>query len=493
MATSNPDTLSAASTSAASATLTKPKSRVPHVVIVGGGFAGLYAARLLGKSKLRTRVTLLDRRNHHLFQPLLYQVATAALSAGEIAIPIRAVLSRYNNVQVFLAEVVGIDVEKKMIKLADGEMDYDYLILAAGAQTAYFGHDDWAKIAPGLKSVEDALDIRRRILCAFEAAERMEADCEERRELLTFVVVGGGPTGVEMAGAIAEIARQTLKHDFRTIDPTHTRVVLVQSGDRVLGEYPEALSASAKKQLENIGVEVKLGPRVTDIENDRVVVGSEVIPTRTIIWTAGVSASPLGKTLNATVDKAGRVPVEPDLSIVGHPEVFVVGDLSSYTHQTGQPLPGLSPVAIKQGERAAKNILADVARKPRQKFKFLDKGAMATIGRGAAVANMFNKVQLSGFLAWVSWLFVHVYFLIGFYNRIIVMFRWGWAYFGKNRGARIITGGSCDLSASSATTLPVERAASSDAKPFDAAASGSVHPLPAPAHGTIQGPQGAAA
>ncbi len=492
MATStSTSTDSTSSTSSPSPAPLKSTSRVPHVVIVGGGFAGLYAARVLGKSKVRTRVTLLDRRNHHLFQPLLYQVATAALSAGEIAIPIRAVMSRYNNVQVFLAEVTGIDVDQKKIKLADGEMDYDYLILAAGAQTAYFGHDAWAKIAPGLKSVEDALDIRRRILCAFEAAERMPTDCEERRELLTFVVVGGGPTGVELAGAIAEIARQTLKHDFRTIDPTHTRVVLVQSGDRVLGEYPAALSASAKKQLENIGVEVKLGPRVTDIESDKVVMGTETIPTRTIIWTAGVSASPLGKTLNASVDKAGRVSVEPDLSIAGHPEVFVTGDLSSFTHQTGQPLPGLSPVAIKQGERAAKNILADVAHKPRQKFKFLDKGAMATIGRGAAVANMFNRVQLSGFLAWLSWLLVHIYFLIGFYNRIIVMFRWGWAYVGKNRGARIITGGACDLSDSPDTTIPVERVASSDAKPFDSSANS--HALPTPASGTIQGPQGAPA
>ena len=286
-------------------------------------------------------------------------------------------------------------------------------------------------------------------------------------------------------GAISEIARQTLKHDFRTIDPTHTRVVLIQSGDRVLGEYPEGLSESAKRQLEKIGVEVKLGPRVTDIEARKVVMGSEEIHTRTIIWTAGVSASPLGKTLNAPVDKAGRVSVGEDLSIPGHPEVFVCGDLSSFTHQTGQPLPGLSPVAIKQGERAAKNILADVAGKARQKFTFLDKGSMATIGRGAAVANVFNKVQLSGFLAWMSWLLVHIYFLIGFYNRIIVIFRWAWSYIGRNRGARIITGGACDLSDSPATVMPVERAASSDAKPFDSGLPASGNALPMPAKGTI--------
>jgi NADH dehydrogenase len=482
---------------ATSSTTTKTKSRVPHVVIVGGGFAGLYAARLLGrashKSGQRTRVTLLDRRNHHLFQPLLYQVATAALSAGEIAVPIRAILSRYRNVQVLLGEVTGVDVDKKSVQLADGEtVDYDYLVLASGAQTAYFGHDDWAAIAPGLKSVEDALDIRRRLLCAFEAAERMELDSKDRRELLTFVVVGGGPTGVEMAGAIAEISKKTLKHDFRTIDTTHTRVILVQSGDRVLGEYPPELSASAQRQLENLGVEVKLGPRVTDIDPGKVVVGTEEIYARTIIWTAGVSASPLGKTLNVPIDKAGRVIVNPDMSIPGHEEVFVCGDLSHYAHQTGEPLPGLSPVAIKQGERAAKNILADMAGAERKKFKFLDKGAMATIGRASAVANIFNRVQLSGFLAWISWLFVHVYFLIGFYNRIIVMFRWGWAYCASNRGARLITGGVCASGESDPDIAAevVDRPASSDAKPFDAESDGSGHALPTPAKGTIHGHQG---
>ncbi len=439
--------------------------RTPHVVVIGGGFAGLYAARALAKAPVR--VTLLDRRNHHLFQPLLYQVATAALSAGEIAIPIRAVLSRYRNVQVFLAEVTGIDVEKKYIQLADGNMTYDYLIVAAGAQTAYFGHDDWAQVAPGLKSVEDALEIRRRILCAYEAAERMAIDSEERRELLTFVVVGGGPTGVEMAGAIAEISRNTLKNDFRTIDPTHTRVILVQSGDRVLNEYPEDLSASAQRQLEKIGVEIKLGPRVTDIEPGKVEIGTEIVRARTIIWTAGISASPLGKVLGVPTDKGGRVIVESDLSIPNHPEVFVVGDLANYSHQTGEPLPGLSPVAIKEGERAAKNIIATLKGEARKPFKYFDKGKMATIGRAAAVADMFNRVHLSGFLAWISWLFVHVYFLIGFYNRIIVIFRWGWAYLAENRGARIITGGMCDTSGCPISPTD-ERPPSSDVKPFAA-------------------------
>ena len=444
--------------------------RKPHVVVIGGGFAGLYAARKLAKGPVR--VTLVDRRNHHLFQPLLYQVATAALSAGEIAIPIRAVLSRYPNIQVFLAEVTGIDTYLRRIQLADGELEYDYLILATGAHTAYFGNDKWAEIAPGLKSVEDALAIRHKILCAFESAERIGVDCDERRELLTFAIIGGGPTGVELAGAIAEIARTTLKHDFRTIDPSQTRVILIQSGDRVLGEYPPDLSESAKQQLEKLGVEVHLGPRVTDIEAGKVVIGSETIHARTIIWTAGVSASPLGAMLGAPVDKGGRVIVNADLSVPGMPEVFVTGDLAHFDLQNGETLPGLSPVAIKEGERAAKNILADIAKRERKPFKYFDKGSMATIGRAAAVANMFNRFHVSGLLAWLSWLFIHVYFLIGFYNRIIVIFRWGWAYLASNRGARIITGSICNVTTTPNTIKASNRPASSDAKPFNAETNG---------------------
>lgn len=418
----------------------KTPRKEPHIVIVGGGFAGLYAAKALRKAPVR--VTLLDRRNHHLFQPLLYQVATAALSAGEIAVPIRAIVSRYRNVQVFLAEVTGVDLPNKKVVLADGELSYDYLILATGAQTAYFGNDDWAALAPGLKSVEDALEIRRRILCAYEAAERLPNDSREFGEYLTFVIVGGGPTGVEMAGAIAEIATQTLKNDFRSINPADTRVILIQSGPRVLAEYHEELSESARRQLENLGVEVRTGPRVTDIENNEVVVGDEVIKARTIIWTAGITASPVAKSLNVPLDKGGRVLVEPDLSVPGSPSAYVVGDLANFSHQTGQPLPGLAPVAVKEGEHAARNIMRTITGRARRKFHYRDKGSMATIGRGSAVAQ-FGRFRLSGFPAWLGWLFIHIYFLIGFYNRIVIIFRWGWSYFTSNRGARLITGPLC--------------------------------------------------
>ena len=416
-------------------------SKRPHVVIIGGGFGGLNAAKVLANRPVR--VTLLDRRNHHLFQPLLYQVATAAISAGEIAVPIRAILRRYRNIQVFLAEVVSIDLPKRRVQLADGEINYDYLILASGAQTAYFGHDDWERDAPGLKSVEDALEIRRRILCAYEAAERLPLDAPEREELLTFAVVGGGPTGVEMAGAISEIARNTLKNDFRSIDPSHTRVILIQSGDHILPDYDVDLSLSARKQLEKIGVEVKTGGRVTDIDPGIVQIGDEIIRARTIIWTAGVTASPLAKDLGVPLDRGGRVHVQPDLTIPGFPEAYVVGDLSSFTHtKNGEPLPGLAPVALQEGKHAARNIMRSVQGIPRRRFRYFNKGSMATIGRARAVAD-FGKIHLSGFLAWVSWSLIHVYFLIGFYNRALVMFRWMWSYFTSNRGARLITGQLC--------------------------------------------------
>jgi NADH dehydrogenase len=413
----------------------------PHVVIIGGGFAGLNAAKVLANRPVR--VTLLDRRNHHLFQPLLYQVATAALATGEIAVPIRAVLKRYKNVQVFLAEVTSIDIQTKTVTLADGEMQYDYLILAAGAQTTYFGNDDWERDAPGLKSIEDAMEIRRRILCSYEAAERLPNDHPERNELLTFVVVGGGPTGVEMAGAIAEIATQTLKHDFRSINPSDTRVVLIQSGDHILPDYDVDLSISARKQLEHLGVEVKTGGRVTDIDPSQVTVGNEVIRARTIIWTAGVTASPLAKTLNVPLDRGGRVHVEPDMTVPGYPEVYVAGDLSSFTHtKNGEPLPGLAPVAIQEGKHAARNIMRTIHGRPRKAYRYFNKGSMATIGRARAVAD-FGKIHISGFFAWLSWLLIHVYFLIGFYNRTLVLFRWMWSYFTANRGARVITGHMC--------------------------------------------------
>ncbi|MDF2439336.1 MAG: hypothetical protein JWN98_320, partial [Abditibacteriota bacterium] len=316
------------------------------------------------------------------------------------------------------------------------------LILATGAQTAYFGNDDWADLAPGLKSVEDALEIRRRILCAYEAAERLPNGSPEFAEYLTFVIVGGGPTGVEMAGAIAEIARQTLKNDFRTINPADTRVILIQSGPRVLAEYNEKLSESARRQLEHLGVEVRTGPRVTDIENHEVVVGDEVIRARTILWTAGITASPVAKSLNVPLDKGGRVLVQPDLSVPGYPEAFVVGDLANFPHQTGEPLPGLAPIAVKEGEAAARNILNTISGRARRKFHYRDKGSMATIGRGSAVAQ-FGRFSLSGFPAWLAWLFIHIYFLIGFYNSVVIIFRWGWSYFTSNRGARLITGPLC--------------------------------------------------
>ncbi len=413
----------------------------PHVVIIGGGFAGLNAAKILANRPVR--VTLLDRRNHHLFQPLLYQVATAALSAGEIAVPIRAILRRYRNVQVFLAEVTSIDITNRIVKLADGQMTYDYLIVAAGAQTAYFGNDDWERDAPGLKSVEDALEIRRRILCSYEAAERLPADAPERQELLTFAVVGGGPTGVEMAGAIAEIARNTLKDDFRSIEPSDTRVILIQSGEHILPDYDVDLSLSARRQLEDVGVEVKTGGRVTDIDPGLIQIGDETIRARTIIWTAGVTASPLAKALNVPLDRGGRVHVNPDLTVPGHPEVYVAGDLSSFTHtKNKEPLPGLAPVALQEGKHAARNIMRTIQGLPRKPYRYFNKGSMATIGRARAVAD-FGKVHLSGLPAWLAWCFIHVYFLIGFYSRALVMFRWIYSYFTSNRGARLITGTAC--------------------------------------------------
>jgi NADH dehydrogenase len=408
----------------------------PHVVVVGAGFGGLTAARHLADAPVR--VTVVDRRNHHLFQPLLYQVATAGLSPGDIAYPIRSVLRHQSNARVLLADVVGIDVDRRRIRLADGELDYDFLILAAGAGHAYFGHDDWEKDAPGLKTLEDALDVRRRILLAFERAER-ETVAAVRRDLLTFVVVGGGPTGVELAGAIAEISRHVLVSDFRAIDPREARIVLVEAGPRILPAYTPPTSARAAEMLRARGVELRTGSPVTGVDAAGVRLGEERIGARTVVWAAGVAASPLARTLGTPVDRAGRAIVEPDLSIPGHPEVFVIGDLALFLHQTGHPLPGLSPVALQQGRAAARNILLTLAGRPRRPFHYVDKGILAVIGRSAAVAEIAG-IRTSGLLAWLLWCFVHIFFLIGFRNRVIVMMEWAWAYLTFQRGARLITG-----------------------------------------------------
>jgi NADH:ubiquinone reductase (H+-translocating) len=408
----------------------------PHVVIVGGGFGGLYAARALAGRP--ARVTLLDRRNHHLFQPLLYQVATAALNPSDIATPLRSVLRRAENITVLLAEVERVDLGARRLVLDRGELAYDGLVLAAGASHSYFGHDDWEVFAPGLKTLEDALEIRRRVLLAYEAAER-EVDGAEQRALLTFVVVGGGPTGVELAGALGEISRQTIARDFRLIDPTRARIVLLEGGRRLLATFPEPLSQRAARALERLGVEVRTGALVTRVTADAVWLGGEQIRTRTVLWAAGVAATPLARTLGVPIDRAGRVIVESDLSIPGHPEAFAVGDMCAFLHQTGSLLPGVAPVAIQQGRVAADNVLRRFGGRPTRAFRYRDRGSMATIGRAAAVAVIADR-QLSGLVAWLAWLLVHIAFLIGFRNRVLVLLEWAWAYVTWQRGARLITG-----------------------------------------------------
>jgi NADH dehydrogenase len=408
----------------------------PRVVIVGAGFGGLEAAKKLACKDVH--VTVIDRTNHHLFQPLLYQVATAALSPADIAAPIRAVLSKCKNIEVILAEVRSVDVDARKVKMSDGtELDYDFLVLATGARHSYFGHDEWEKLAPGLKSLEDAIEVRRRLLTAFEYAERI-TDEAARRAAMTFVIIGGGPTGVEMAGAIAEIARHTLAKDFCHIDPSQARVILVEGDPRLLAAFPEDLSASALKQLVDLGVEVRTGARATDLTETGVQVGDEFIPCRVKIWAAGNNASFVGKTLGVPIDRVGRVMVNDDLTIPGHPEVQVIGDLANFSHQTGQPLPGVSPVAMQQGRLAARNILAMIDGQKPQRFHYWDKGNMATIGRHKAVADL-KLVHLSGLPAWLAWLFVHLIFLVGFRNRLLVLFQWAWAYLTFNAGARLIT------------------------------------------------------
>jgi NADH dehydrogenase len=406
------------------------------VVIVGGGFGGLYAARALAHRPVR--VTLLDRRNHHLFQPLLYQVATAALNASDIAIPLRSVLRKATNVTVLLAEVETVDLPKRRLVLDRGEIDYDALVLAAGAGHSYFGHDEWELLAPGLKTLEDALEIRRRVLLAYEAAER-EPDGAERHALLTFVVIGGGPTGVELAGALGEISRQTIARDFRRIDPTKARIILLEGGPRILPTFPDSLSRSAEAALGRIGVEVRTQAIVTRVTPDAVWIGGEQIRARTVLWAAGVAAAPLARTLGTPLDRSGRVRVEPDLSIPGHPEVFAIGDMCAFLNETGTPLPGVAPVAIQQGRAVADNVLRRLGGQPPRPFRYRDRGSMATIGRAAAVA-VVGRVKLSGLVAWLAWLLVHIMFLIGFRNRFLVLFEWAWAYVTWHRGARLITG-----------------------------------------------------
>lgn len=405
------------------------------MVIIGAGFAGINAAKKLERASVR--VTVVDRKNHHTFQPLLYQVALAVLSPAEIASPVRTVLRRAPNVEVLLGEVVAFDLERRLVRIDGLDLCYDFLIVASGATHAYFGHPEWEHYAPGLKTIEDALEIRRRVLSAFETAER-EAFANKSSPALNFVVIGAGPTGVELAGAIADISKRYMEHDFRAIDPARARIILLEGGPRVLPAYPEDLSASAQRQLTDMGVEVRTNAMVTNVEPGLVTVGKEKIPASVIIWGAGVFASPLGKMLSAPTDRAGRVLVMPDLSVPGHPEVFVAGDLAASKMKDGNMVPGLAPAAIQMGKFVARQIRRSVDGKPREEFVYLDKGTLATIGRSRAVADL-GKLHFSGYLAWLAWLFIHLFFLIGFRNRILVMMEWAWAYMTYNQGARLIT------------------------------------------------------
>src|SRR6476619_1540008 len=411
------------------------EEKFPRVVIVGAGFGGLEAAKKLACENVQ--LTVVDRTNYHLFQPLLYQVATAALSPADIAAPVRAILHKCENVEVILAEVQSIDVNKRIVHAGDLDLAYDYLILATGARHSYFGHPEWERLAPGLKSLEDAVEIRRRLLLAFEYAEKI-SDPAARAAAMTFVIIGGGPTGVEMAGAIAEIARHTLARDFRHIDPSSARVVLIEGESQVLATFPEDLRTSAMKQLQDLGVEIRTGVRATDLTEAGLRVGDEFIPCRVKIWAAGNNASFVGKSLGSSIDKVGRIVVNDDLSIPGHPEVQVIGDLANFSYQTGEPLPGVSPVAIQQGRHAARNILRMIRGEKPKPFQYFDKGSMATIGRNKAVADL-KFFHLSGLPAWLAWLFVHIIFLVGFRNRLLVLLQWAWAYLTFDKGARLIT------------------------------------------------------
>ncbi|WP_158880549.1 NAD(P)/FAD-dependent oxidoreductase [Rhodanobacter sp. L36] len=415
----------------------KDAGALPHVVILGGGFGGLAVARKLAKSA--ARITLVDRRNHHLFQPLLYQVATASLAAPSISAPLREILRRQSNVTVLLDEVTGVDVGGRRVQLMHGELHYDFLVVATGATHSYFGHDDWEPFAPGLKTLDDAFLIRRRVLLAFERAER-EADAEHRQSWLNFIVVGGGPTGVELAGTLIELARHTLPRDFRRSDPRRASVRLIEAGPRLLSAYDPALSEKARTQLEHLGVEVHTGVAVTAIDAEGVRLGERRLRARTVLWAAGVAASPVGHMLDAPLDRAGRVQVRPDLSMPGHPDVFVIGDLASVMQEDGSPVPGVAPAAKQMGAHVGAIIRARLQDgDDTRAFRYHDDGSLATIGRMAAVAQ-FGKMKLSGFIAWAVWLLAHIFFLIGFRNRLVVMLDWGWAYFTHQRSARIVSG-----------------------------------------------------
>ena len=409
----------------------------PHVVVVGAGVAGLEAAKILGRAD-DVRVTIVDRRNHHLFQPLVYQVATAALDPSDVAAPIRGVLGGAGNTEVMLAEVSSIDRPGRTVRFADGgSVGYDHLILATGAQDNYFGHSDWAEHAPGMKSIEDALEVRRRVLFAFEEAER-EQDEAKRRAWLTFVIIGGGPTGVELAGSLSEMAHRALPRDFRHIDTHSARIVLVEGLDRLLPAYSEHLSARAKQVLEGLRIQVRLGTRVTAIDDDGVLLGTERISARTVLWGAGVAPSPLGKMLGGPVNRSGQVEVTPDLTLPGDPRVHVVGDLAVVI-QDGSPVPGLAPAAMQMGRSAARNVLRSVRGKPVEPFRYFDKGAFAVIGRGKAVGSIFSKFDVSGWFAWLMWATIHLLYIVGFRSRIAVMFTWLYSYLTWRRIARLIT------------------------------------------------------
>ncbi len=414
--------------------VSQPKS-LPRVVIIGAGFAGLEAAKGLRTNAVH--VTVVDRQNHHLFQPLLYQVATAALSPGDIAYPIRAILKNNKSAKTVLAAVLDVDIVSKRVILSDGVLPYDYLIVAAGARHSYFGNEHWARLAPGLKGLEDALEMRRRILLAFEKAER-EEDPVRRQALLTFVIVGAGPTGVELAGAISEISRQVMHEDFRAIDPSDAQVILVEAGPRILASFPESLATKAANSLRELGCWIWVGKRVTHIAEDHVIIDGRRTDAYTTLWAAGVEASPLGKKLGGETDRAGRVFVQPDLTIPDHPEILVAGDLAHFM-QDGHPLPGVAPVAMQQGRQAAENVVRAISGQPPKPFRYRDKGNLATIGRARAIAHI-GRLELSGLIAWLTWLFVHILYLVGFRNRVAVAFNWAWSYIRLQRAARLIYG-----------------------------------------------------